>query len=137
MVVIRTYTIFRELIRRLDGEAPFATKFPGQFNARIEEMRKGALDITEAVLYVKQHSVNCIPAAMYAMTRFDSSLFTPEEARGFCAELFLNAPSITKTDVDAIRAHILSLYLRFIDEGEKSEKWETPLLNFLFSLPKA
>ncbi|AEF81452.1 hypothetical protein [Leadbettera azotonutricia] len=129
MVVIHTYTLFRELIRRLGGEAQFAPQ--------IEEMRKGALDITEAVLYVKQHSVNCIPAAMYAMTCFDSALFTPEEARGFCAELFLNAPSITKTDGDAIRAHILSLYQRFIAEGEKSEKWETPLLDFLFSLPKA
>jgi hypothetical protein len=129
MVVIRTYTFFRELVKRLGGEALFAPQ--------IEEMRRGALDITEAVLYVKQHSVNCIPAAMYAMTRFDSTLFGPEEAEGFCAELFRNAPSITKADGDAIRAHILSLYRKFIEEGKKSEKWEAPLLNFLFSLPKA
>jgi hypothetical protein len=128
MVVIRAYTLFRELVRRLGGEAQFASQ--------IEEMRRGALDITEAVLYVKQHSVNCIPAALYASTCFDRALFTPEEARGFCAELFLHAPSIAKTDRDAIRAHILSLYENFIEAGEKSEKWEIPLLNFLFSLPK-
>jgi hypothetical protein len=73
---------------------------------------------------------------MYAMTRFDSSLFSQEEARGFCADVFLNAPSIAEADTDAIRAHILSLYQRFIDEGEKSVNWETPLINFLFSLPK-
>ncbi|GHU66094.1 hypothetical protein FACS189447_06260 [Spirochaetia bacterium] len=129
MVVIRTYTFFRELVRRLGGEA--------QFRTQIEEMRRGALDITEAVLYVKQHSVNCIPAAMYAMTRFDSALFSPEEAQSFCAELFLDAPSIAKEDADAIRAHILSLYKSFIEEGKKSEKWEKPLLDFLSSLPKA
>jgi hypothetical protein len=128
MVVIRAYTIFRELIRRLGGEAQFA--------AQIKEMRRGALDITEAVLYVKQHSVNCISAAMYAMTCFDGRLFTPEEARTFCAGLFLNAPSIAQADRNAIRAHILSLYERFVADGEKSEKWETALLNFLFSLPK-
>jgi hypothetical protein len=29
------------------------------------------------------------------------------------------------------------LYQRFVAEGEKSEKWELPLVNFLFSLPKA
>jgi hypothetical protein len=127
MVVIRTYTFFRDVIRRLGGEA---------FSAQVEEMRRGALDITEAVLYVKQHSVNCISAAMYAMTRFDGSLFPPEEARGFCDELFLNAPSIAKADEDAIRAHILSLYESFVKDSEKSEKWEIPLLNFLFSLPK-
>ncbi|MDR2617758.1 MAG: hypothetical protein LBC62_02700 [Treponema sp.] len=128
MVVIRTYTLFRDILRRLEGEEAFAPE--------IEEIRQGSLAITEAVLYVKQHSVNCVPAAMYAMTRFDPSLFPPEEGEYFCSRLFTSKDAVLGEDGETIRAYMLSLYRRFLAEGEKSSKWEKPLVDFLFSLPQ-
>jgi hypothetical protein len=126
MVVIRTYTLFRSILRSL-GEA-------GNHASRIEELWQGALAISEAVLFVKQHSVNCISAAMYAMTRFDRDLFPPEEAELFTSELF--RATLGKEEGEEIRSHILSLYRSFMAEGENlGAGWTEPLLKFLKALP--
>jgi hypothetical protein len=126
MVVIRTYTLFRQILRLL-GEAE-------NHAPEIEEIRRGALAISEAVLFVKQHSVNCISAAMYAMTCFDRDLFPAEEAGLFVSELF--RVTLEKEDGEAIRSHILSLYRDFAAEGEKTgSDWTEPLLRFLKTLP--
>ncbi|MDR3146581.1 MAG: hypothetical protein LBU21_09910 [Treponema sp.] len=127
MVVIRTYTAFRRILRSL-GEA-------GRMAPRIEEVRRGALAITEAILYVKQHSVNCIPAAMYAMSCFDPPLFPPEEAAVFVSRLFRDPRSPEQGE--AIREHILSLYCRFVSEGGTARSWKDPLLAFLAARPRA
>jgi hypothetical protein len=123
MVVIRTYTKFREIIRAMgDGES---------FAEHIEEIKQGALRITEAILYVKQHSINCVAAAMYAMTRFDPLLFPPEEAWDFVSQLFLNAQVPSPEDAGILRTHIVELYAYFLKEGKKARSWEEPLLDFL------
>jgi len=151
MVVVRTYTKFRAILQSL-GEAEY-------FKAQLEEMKQGALAITQAILFIKQHSVNCIPAALYAMTCFDRVLFPPEEAEAFIALLFCEAPpppadandsmpyrkmrpwAVPKTrlspeDIAEIKAHIVSLYRRFITEGETARKWEEPLLRFMRQMPE-
>jgi hypothetical protein len=125
MVVIRTYTRFREILKSLGGAEQYASQ--------IEEIRQGALAITEAILYVKQHSVNCIPAAMYAMTRFDEGRFPPEEAEDFVSRLFTDPGSPPESP--AIREHIIELYRRFLREGQDSQSWKDPLLAFLQGLP--
>jgi len=128
MVVIRTYTLFEEIIKTLGNEEQFA--------AHAEELRRGALAITDAVLYIKQHSVNCISAAMYAMSRFDAGLFPPAEAERFASEIFKEGEGLSKEDGEEIREYILSLYRRFLAEGEKGGDWTQPLLDFLKGLPK-
>jgi hypothetical protein len=116
MVVIFAYTRFRAILcSRGDGE---------RFAPQIEEIRRGALNITEAILYVKQHSVNCIAAAMYAMTRFDPVLFPKTEAEDFVSGLF-------GEDAGLIRGHILELYAAFLEAGKSAQTWEEPLLAFL------
>ena len=135
MIVIRTYTLFREILKTLREEERFA--------AQAEELRRGALDITEAVLYVKQHSVNCISAAMYAMTRFDPGLFPPAEAEHFVSGIFEapeNVTGICSGDRDKIREHILSLYRDFLSPGDAADNfqggdWTEPLLDFLKASP--
>ena len=127
MVVIRTYTLFKEIVKSA-GES-------GRFASHIEELRRGALEITEAVLYIKQHSVNCIPAAMYAMTMFDHELFPPEEAERFASELFANSLNPNKDDALEIRRHIISLYNRFMAEKQDGKDWTEPLLEFLKEHP--
>jgi hypothetical protein len=92
---------------------------------------------------VKQHSVNCVAASLYAMTCFDPSLFPPEEAEDFSSRLFTNhetqfhgpVPSPLKEDAPEIRAHILNLYRRFLNE-QGMGSWKEPLLAFLRGQPR-
>jgi hypothetical protein len=150
MVVIHTYTKFANIVRSL-GEADL-------LRAQIEEMKQGALAITQAILFVKQHSVNCIPAALYAMTCFDEKLFPPEDAEAFVALLFGKAPPVPSGarlpanyrvrpwasprttlppgDIAEIKAHIVGLYRRFLVEGKNARSWEKPLLDFMRPLPR-
>ena len=147
MVVIRTYTQFAAMLRSLHEAENCA--------AHIAEMKQGALAITQAILFVKQHSVNCVAAAMYAMTRFDQTLFPPEEAEAFAALLFGTPPpppfadaaknrlrpcaaprtSLPPADAAEIRAHILSLYRLFLAEGKDAREWTEPLLRFMRQMP--
>ena len=128
MVVIRTYTHFADILKSIGEEKRLANQ--------VEELRRGALEITEAVLYIKQHSVNCIPAAMYAMTMFDSALFPPEEAERFASDIFIKTAKPCKADADEIRERIVTLYRRFLAEGQGSEDWTKPLLTFLKEHPQ-
>jgi hypothetical protein len=137
MIVICVYTEFRRIIGEMGDEKRFAH--------RSEELRKGALAITEAVLYVKQHSVNCVAAAMYAMTCFDKDLFPEEEALRFASGLFLqpgengsdhparpkNGLKVTVEDSVQIKKYIIDLYRRFLSERDETRPWGEPLLNFL------
>jgi hypothetical protein len=127
MVVIHTALRFRDMLKSLGEEDRYAPQ--------IEEIYRGSLAITDAILFVKQHSVNCIAAAMYAMTRFDGGLFTPREGEAFVSRLLRDQPS-PGPDIQAeIREHILSLYRRFLAQGEDAPGWEAPLLKFLEELP--
>ena len=126
MVVIRTYTFFGGVLEKFAGTDAAAPA---------EELYRGAIAITEAVLYIKQHSVNCIPAAMYAMTRFDPALFPPAEAERFAADLFRQGQNPAGGDAENIRRHIITLYRRFLAEGESAAFWAKPLLDFLKELP--
>jgi hypothetical protein len=128
MIAIRAYTIFRETVRSFGDEEHFAKE--------INDMYNGALKITEAVLYVKQHSVNCISAAMYAMSHFDAPLFPAEEAKKFAEQLYIHEEVPNQEDAKLIRDHIFSLYERFMQEGRESANWEEPLIQFLQSMPQ-
>ena len=124
MVVIFTYIRFREIIRDL-GEENSCLK-------QAEELYIGALKITEAILYIKQHSVNCIPAALYAMSRFFPSSFSDNEAEKFISGIFIDSKKPVKEDREEIHKHILNLYNRFVSEGKiDKEDWKKPILNFL------
>ncbi|MDR2069144.1 MAG: hypothetical protein LBP71_04680 [Spirochaetaceae bacterium] len=128
MVVISAYTQFRSILRSLgDGE---------RFAPQCEEIRRGALSITEAILYVKQHSVNCIAAAMYAMTCFDPLLFPQTEGADFASRLFRGAKAPGPEDAGIIRGHILNLYQNFLEAGNSAGTWEKPLVDFLRFQPQ-
>jgi len=144
MIVIHTYKQFITIAEKLGEEE--------KLKEQIEEMKYGALAITAAILFVKQHSVNCIPAAFYAMTCFSPDNFPPQEAKRFTDLLFSPIPektailneknrsvhpaaapliNIPQDDQQQIKNHILSLYYRFIEEGKTAASWEEPLLKFL------
>ncbi len=146
MVVIHTYTMFSAIAKQLGEEE--------NLKEQIIEMKRGALAITQAILFVKQHSVNCIPAALYAMTCFSPNLFPQEEAQAFVELLFSDfvkgeksqeqtpaehpsaAPTtkLPKADILEIKEHILNLYSRFLEEGKTAKAWHDPVLDFLRSM---
>ncbi len=153
MVVIHTYTKFAAILRSLDEAEKCA--------AQIAEVKLGALMIAQAILFVKQHSVNCVAAAMYAMTRYDPGLFPPEDAEAFANLLFGEVPAaelapngrplanervrpsaaprtkLPVADAAAVKAHIIDLYRQFLAAGENAPRWEEPLVQFMREMPQA
>ncbi|MDR0589674.1 MAG: hypothetical protein LBG25_03925, partial [Spirochaetaceae bacterium] len=129
MVVISAYTQFRSILRSLGDDERFAPQ--------IAEIHQGAVNITEAILYVKQHSVNCIAAAMYAMTCFDPALFPQTEGADFVSRLFREVKNPGPGDAGIIRGHILELYLTFLKARNPAETWGKPLVDFLRPLQRA
>jgi len=141
MVAIHTYTSFVKIAKVLGEEE--------NLKEQAQEMKNGALAITEAILFVKQHSVNCVAAALYAMSRYNPR-FTPDEASAYVNLLFGPAPSsdgvpkkvrvhpsaspavrINDDDIAMIKKHIIDLYGQFMFECDSSKAWEEPLINFL------
>jgi hypothetical protein len=143
MVTAHAYTQFTRIINTLDTNHTYTPL--------LGEIRRGARDIIEAILYVKQHSVNCVAAGMYALTRFDPELFPPEEAKNFAARLFTTGgaepaspaddlPWMSVETADLAREYIIKLYRSFLSQGETAasavterESWAKPLLDFLES----
>ena len=142
MVVIHGYMQFAAIARQLGEEE--------NLKEQALEMKQGALAISQAILFVKQHSVNCIPAALYGMTCFSNGYFSPEEAEKFTNLLFSPPPEcdealrkirvhpgaspltkINDTDQAEIKNHILSLYRRYLSERDMSRPWYEPVLKFL------
>jgi len=142
MVVIHTYLQFAEIAKKL-GESE-------KLKEQALEMKQGALAISQAILFVKQHSVNCLPAALYGMTCFTPQLFTPKEAEAFTDLLFSPAPKadeeisknrvhpsaapntkIPHEDQAQIKKHILTLYYKYLEEGKTAKTWYEPVLKFL------
>ena len=140
MVVIYTYTSFAKIVKSFGEEE--------KLKDQVLEMKYGALAIIQAILFVKQHSINCIAAALYAMVCFSKELFPREEAEKLLSLLFSPIPDFgvhtknihpsyapkTKLPDDVkkeIKEYILNLYRRFLSERNPEKSWTEPLINFL------
>jgi hypothetical protein len=128
IVVVLAYTFYRKAFAELGMAADEA-------EALGEELLAGALAIAETVLYIKQHSVNCIPAALYAMTRITPDEVTPVEVAGFVGRLFADSPAIAAGDAERVRAHIMDLYERLLLEGCYESDWTEPVRRWLLAYP--
>ncbi len=124
IVVVFAYTFYRKRFRELGMEAEEA-------EALNRELYAGAVSIVETVLYIKQHSVNCIPAALYAMTRITPDEVTPSEVIGFTGSLFAKAEDVAPETAEKIRNHIEETYERLLLEGCHDEDWIAPLQRWL------
>ena len=98
-----------------------------------KELFDCASGIGETVLYVKQHSVNCIPAALYMLTKIVPELFTKEMANEFIDSLFENVEDVSKEDCVQIREHIHLTLEKFTAAGAEASKWQEPILTWLSS----
>lgn len=124
IIVVLAYTFYRRAFAELGMDA-------AEMEMLNKEMFDGAISITETVLYIKQHSVNCIPAALYAMTRITPNEVTPTEVIRFIDHLFIDAPTVSPDNAAKIRTHITDLYEELFLEGCHDSSWITPLQRWL------
>ena len=101
-----------------------------------KELYEGANAISETVLYVKQHSVNCIAGAYYMVTKLFKDMMTPSDAIMFTQSLFADAQDVKKEDVEAIHNHISFTYERFLLEGAFEDDWFGSILRWINTYEK-
>lgn len=102
----------------------------------LEEVRAGALRIIESVLYIKQHSINCVATSFYMLSATGvAGTLSAEEVKGFLEELFsASSDSVTIEDAIAIRTYIEQFYEGLSKEYQTASSWQEPILNFLHSI---
>ena len=129
IIVVLAYTFYKKAFAELGMEKEEA-------DALNKELYDGAVAIAETVLYIKQHSVNCIPAALYAMTRITPDEANPTEIIRFIDSLFADAKDVSAENAAAIRMHIEDRYEQLFLEGCHDSDWITPLQRWLNSVKR-
>jgi hypothetical protein len=125
-IAVLTFAFYRELLKKE------AASFSAADRVRYaNELYSGAVVISETVLYVKQHSVNCIPAALYLMCRIMPEIWTLTDAVEFIDRLFAGASALVADAGDVIRAHIHLLFERLVLEGFYSDDWTDPVKRWI------
>jgi len=105
---------------------------------RIAEIRSYAIQIIESVLFVKQHSVNCIPAAIYMVTvTTPENFFNEEDAYELIDSIFLHSPEMPEDLREEVITHFKNFYKRCYEESKTSEHWQDPLKNWLVEYAKS
>jgi len=143
-ICILTYSYYKKIFKEVD-----LTEEEQKYYNR--ELYLSAITITETVLFVKQHSVNCIPAALYMMSHLIPDYFTLKDGVDFIDSLFTGlsnekdcpyySEELKTTDLicdenrTEIRNHIHFMYEKLILEGVAEENWATPILKWLFTMP--
>lgn len=102
-----------------------------------EELYKGALEITETVLYVKQHSVNCIPAALYLAAVNFPELISVDDARKFISEMFVRPEGFSDEAAFQVREHIRATFEQYLVDGANAANWYDPIREFLLNYADA
>ncbi len=97
----------------------------------IPEIYADAINIAETVLYVKQHSVNCVPAALYMMTFIMRPYFTAEDGVKFLNDMFKNSTDISEADKKSLIEYMQFIYERFLLEGVHNDDWKVPVKRWL------
>lgn len=104
---------------------------------RLKELREHSIKIVESVLFIKQHSVNCVPLAMYMMTStMNKSFFSTQDAVDFIDELFVNCPEIKDEDKKEITRHFHYMYERALLENCYSDDWQSCIKHWLIDYAK-
>ncbi len=123
-VVTLTYCFFDDVF--------FQERLPEEEHARYSmELYEGAVEIAETVLYVKQHSVNCIPAALYMMLHLQNKTFDIEKGVKFINDLFVTAEDVPLEDKKLISTHVHYMFERLLLEGCNEEDWTVPVKRWL------
>jgi hypothetical protein len=125
-VVALTFSFYRYVFKnessRFDAETIVAHN---------KALFQGAVEIAETVLYVKQHSVNCIPAALYMTYNLSPHLFSVQDAVDFIDSLFCESEDILYSDKSEINHHIQYMLERLLLEGCYESDWTSPVKRWI------
>lgn len=129
-IVCLCYSFYQMIFDREEFTEAEKAKWNKEFYAQ-------AINIAETVLYIKQHSVNCIPAALYMLTKIVPELYSEQEAENFIDNLFADAPAVQPEDREKILKHIHVTFEKFAAEGKDAVEWYEPVLNWLHTYKSA
>ena len=105
--------------------------------AYLNEIKKQALAIVESVLFVKQHSVNCIPLALYMLTStMNKSFFSAQDAIDFIDCLFIDSTEIDQATRKEIIEYFYYMYDRALLESKYSSDWRLCIQHWLEDFAK-
>lgn len=105
------------------------------YSAELAALRQRATSITESILYVRQHSVNCIPTALSMLSVILPS-YDDAEARAFLTTLFASDHSIAPEDRAEISAYMASLLADISALGPGQDERYGAIVRFLKSYPE-
>lgn len=125
MIVVLTHTFFRRAFTELGASED-------EVAAVSTELFDGAVAIIETVLYIKQHSVNCIPAALFAMRGITPASVSDADVAAYTDALFAGANDVAAEEAAAIRAHVRSVYAGLVADGAGEADW-TPAVRRLLA----
>lgn len=124
LVVCYTYKKLENLLR--------ARGVLERFKSELAAVKARAIAITESILYVRQHSINCIPTAL-AMLSVIIPNFNEVEAKAFLSELFKNDHDITESSRNEIIVYMMKLYDRVVWNGLETRERYSAITDFLLS----
>ena len=113
---------------RIDTLIKTLSDNPASYTAEIDYLGNQAVQITNSILYMKQHSINCIPAGLFALSA-ECTEFNDEYTIKLTRELEkLNNNSIER--FEEISLYINGLYSDF-QKLSKYKNNKEILINFL------
>lgn len=130
MLVVANWILASGFVRRMGADR--ARGFSrSSVELWLRELRGEAIAITESVLFVKQHSVNCIGASLYYLKRRFPG-FGDEEAVAFIGDLFAGAAG-GLSNAQELRDVMLDVCASMERSFEARPKagWRSPILEFI------
>ncbi len=122
LVVCYTYKKLEGLLRARDDLE--------LFKPELDAVKARALAITESILYVRQHSVNCIPTALSMLSVILPS-YDEAEARLFLSELFKDDDDISEARRNEALGYMTGLYERVAGNGLEPAERYGAIVDFL------
>ncbi len=121
MIVCFNHLRIETFIKKLAGET-------AGYEEELDYLKNQTILITNSILFMKQHSINCIPAGLFAISK-ECSEFTDEYALDLIEEIRkMNTGSINK--MEEIAAYISDLYMEF-RKSSGSDSSKEVLIDFL------
>ena len=121
MIVCFNHLRIESFIKELAEES-------ADYEAELAYLKNQAVLITNSILFMKQHSINCIPAGLFALSS-ECSEFTDQYALDLFKEIRkINTDSIVR--IEEITTYISDLYIEF-RKSSGSDSNKEILINFL------
>jgi len=101
-------------------------------NVYLSELLHDGLKITESVLFVKQHSVNCVPIAFYMLSAsMPKEFFTASDVDNFISLLFSDCTELSDKVKSEIKEYFKFMYERNFLENIYADNWQDCIKHWL------